>query len=58
MTQRFTITIRCKFAWWFWPYFAVMRVWVLTTGRMPSEAHLNAIGRRVIKTSVVEQTEV
>jgi hypothetical protein len=57
MAQCFTITVRVRFAWWFWPYFAVMRAWVLATGRMPSEAHLNAVGRRAIKTSVVEQTE-
>jgi hypothetical protein len=54
MASQYTITIRCTVAWWFLPYAALLKAFVIVTRRMPSDAHIERIARRAVRTELVE----
>ncbi|VWB88591.1 hypothetical protein BLA13014_04101 [Burkholderia aenigmatica] len=55
MAEQITITIRCRVAWWFRPALAALKAWAWLTGRVPSDAAIERIARRVVRTSIVTE---
>lgn len=53
MTGTYTITVHCRAAWWLRPALAMLMAWVLLTRRMPSEALIERMARRAVRTSIV-----
>jgi hypothetical protein len=54
MTRQITVTIRCSRAWWLRPCFMALKAWVLITRRMPSDALIDRVARRAVRTELVE----
>ncbi|WP_293048510.1 hypothetical protein [Pandoraea sp.] len=53
MPEKRTFTVRCRVAWWFAPYLAVLKAWVALTRRMPSDRHLEWVVERAVHTVVL-----
>ncbi|WP_158664378.1 hypothetical protein [Cupriavidus metallidurans] len=53
MERTYRISIRCSLAWWVRPYVAVLKALVFVTGRMPSDAHLEKVVHRAVRTKVI-----
>lgn len=53
-----TLTVRCSIAWWLRPYIALLKAWVIITGRVPTEAHIERVVRRAVRTRLIDREEV
>ncbi|HIE4429996.1 TPA: hypothetical protein ACXM9H_000967 [Burkholderia multivorans] len=53
-----TLTVRCSIAWWLRPYIALLKAWVIVTGRVPTEAHIERVVRRAVRTQLIDREEV
>lgn len=53
MADTYTIIVIGRRAWWLRAALAALKVWALFTRRMPSDALIQLIARRGIRTSVV-----
>lgn len=52
VTHTITVTVRCRLAWWFKPYVALLLIGSRITGFLPSDAHLKRVADRALTTSV------
>lgn len=54
MARQCTFTFRCTIAWWFKPYVALLKAFVIITRRVPSRAHIERMARRAVRTKMVK----
>jgi hypothetical protein len=55
MAAQYTITVRCTVAWWFRPYAVLLMAFATITRRMPSDAHIERVVQRAVRTELIER---
>lgn len=55
MARQCTFTVRCSLAWWLRPCIVALKAWTLLTRRVPSDAFIERLARRAVRTELIEK---